>query len=130
MVANQQSYKERPNTRIVAYLRVISTPVSIQHETETKRYPIEGMAEVKPRKWIQQRIDSPDPEKDHEIWRLSAGYGVSQFLLDLVFVVTFGGGMGPIILSRRNRSTMSTVYMPSASNSPETSAITRIICTQ
>lgn len=129
-MANQQSYKERPNTRIVAYLRVISTPVSIQHETETKRYPIEGMAEVKPRKWIQQRIDFPDPEKDYEIWRLSAGYGVSQFLLDLVFVVTFGGGMGPIILSRRNRSTMSTVYMPSASNSPETSAITRIICTQ
>lgn len=43
-----------------------------------------------PYHWIQQRIESLDPEKDYEeIWRLSAGYGLNQFMLNLVYAITF-----------------------------------------
>jgi hypothetical protein len=49
-----------------------------------------AVEQQKPRKWIQQRIESLDPEKDYEeIWRLSAGYGLTPFLLNLVYALTF-----------------------------------------
>ncbi|EXJ78320.1 hypothetical protein A1O3_09481 [Capronia epimyces CBS 606.96] len=43
-----------------------------------------------PYHWIRQRIESLDPEKDYEeIWRLSAGYGLTAFTLNLVYAITF-----------------------------------------
>lgn len=80
MVANQQSYKERPGTVFVAYLRVISTPVSIRHGSHLN-FLIERMAEVKSRKWIQQRIDSLDPERlGKDLASISNIQGVTVFV--------------------------------------------------
>lgn len=40
--------------------------------------------------WIQDRINSLDPENDYEeIWRLTAGYGLTPFTLNLVYAITF-----------------------------------------
>jgi hypothetical protein len=42
------------------------------------------------RKWIASRIDSLDPNKDYdEIWRLSAAYRPNDFIMNLVYAVTF-----------------------------------------
>ncbi|RHZ64662.1 hypothetical protein CDV55_103277 [Aspergillus turcosus] len=44
----------------------------------------------RPYHWIRRRIDSLDPEKDFtEIWRLTAGYGLTPFVLNLVYAITF-----------------------------------------
>lgn len=44
----------------------------------------------KPRKWIQQRIESLDPDVDYEeIWRLTSSYGLTGFTQNLVYAITF-----------------------------------------
>jgi len=43
-----------------------------------------------PRKWINSRIQSLDPNKDYdEIWRLSSAYRPTEFIMNLVYAVTF-----------------------------------------
>jgi hypothetical protein len=45
---------------------------------------------AKPRKWIQQRIESLDPDVDYEeIWRLTSTYGLMGFTQNLVYAITF-----------------------------------------
>lgn len=43
-----------------------------------------------PRKWIASRINSLDPNKDYdEIWRLSTAYRPTDFIMNLIYAVTF-----------------------------------------
>lgn len=43
-----------------------------------------------PRKWIAARIQSLDPNKDYdEIWKLSSAYRPDDFIMNLVYAVTF-----------------------------------------
>jgi hypothetical protein len=45
---------------------------------------------AKPRKWIQQRIWSLDPNVGYEeIWRLTSSYGLTGFTQNLVYAITF-----------------------------------------
>ncbi|OJJ07761.1 hypothetical protein ASPVEDRAFT_33952 [Aspergillus versicolor CBS 583.65] len=47
-------------------------------------------APPKPRKWIQQRIESLHPDVDYEeIWRLTSSYGLTGFTQNLVYAITF-----------------------------------------
>ena len=42
------------------------------------------------RKWIAARIDQLDPATDYdEIWKLSAAYRPTDFIMNLVYAVTF-----------------------------------------
>lgn len=44
----------------------------------------------KPNKWIQQEIQSLDPYKDYvRIWKLCSGYGLNDFMQNLIYAVTF-----------------------------------------
>ncbi|KAA3517627.1 hypothetical protein G6L63_20785 [Agrobacterium vitis] len=43
-----------------------------------------------PKKWIQNEIQSLDPEKDYvRIWRLSSSYGLNDFMQNFIYALTF-----------------------------------------